>query len=143
MKDLTKYTEEELSALLFGRLYEVHLQTIVEMGSEKLDEMKEHFERIIEEATSGTDLFEKLDAYVLEVSSLHTLNNLDENGKFYLKILEFAYYLVDSHFSDVFTTEEVELIIDEFAATMEDISISNKELVNKIMSYLFEKKVKR
>ncbi len=139
MKDLTKYTKEELSALLFGRLYEVHLMTVVEMGSEKLDEMKEHFEKIIDEATSGTDLFERLDSYIEEVSALHTLDNLDDNGKFYLKILEFAHYIVDSHFSDIFIADEVESIIDEFATTMTGVNITDEELVDEIMSFLFEK----
>lgn len=132
-------TKEELTALLFGRLYEVHLMTVVEMGSEKLDEMKEHFERIIDESTTGTDLFERLDFYIEGVSALHTLNNLDDNGKFYLKILEYMNYIIDSNFCDVFTTDEVESIIDEFTATIEDISITDEELVDQIMSYLFEK----
>ena len=140
MKDLTKYTKEELSALLFGRLYEVHLMTVVEMGSDKLDEMKEHFEKIIDEATSGADLFEKLDFYIEGVSALHTLDNLDENGKFYLKILEFTHHIIDSHFSYVFTTEEeVESIIDEFAATITDINLTDEKLIDEIMSFLFEK----
>jgi len=113
--------------------------TVVELGSEKLDEMKEHFEKIIDEATSGTDLFERLDSYIEEVSALHTLDNLDENGKFYLKILEYMNYIIDSHFSDVFTADKVESIIDEFATTMTGVNITDEELVDEIMSFLFEK----
>lgn len=131
--------KEELSALLFGRLYEVHLMTVVEMGTEKLDEMKEDFEKFIEESTTGTELFEKLDTYIADISAIHTLDNLDENGKFYLKILKYMHYIIDYHFSDEFTTDEVESIIDEFAATIEDISIADEELVDEIMSFLSEK----
>lgn len=132
-------SKEELSALLFGRLYEVHLMTVVEMGTEKLDEMKEDFETIIDESTTGTDLFERLDFYIEGVSALHTLDNLDDKGKFYLKILEYTHYIIDYHFSDEFTTDEVETIIDEFATTIEDISIADEELVDEIMSFLSEK----
>lgn len=133
-------SKEELSALLFGRLYEVHLMTVVKMGTEKLDEMKEDLEKILEESTTGAELFEKLDAYVLEVSSLHTLQNLDDKGKFYLKILDFTHYIIDSRFNEVFTAEEeIELIIDEFAVSMTDMSLSDEELIDEIMSYLFEK----
>lgn len=140
MKDINKPTEEVLSAVLFGRLYQEHLATVVKMGTEKLDDsMKEDFEKIIDECTGIEDLIERLDAYIEGVSALHTLNNLDDNGKFYLKILEYMNYIIDSNFCDVFTTDEVESIIDEFTATIEDISITDEELVDQIMSYLFEK----
>ena len=132
-------TKDELSALLFGRLYEVHIKTIVEMGTEKLDEMEEDFKIIIEESTTGTELFEKLDFYIEGVVAMHTLNNLDENGKFCLKILEYMHFIVDTHFNDVFTEDKVESIIDEFVSTIEDVNLTDGELVDEIIYFLSEK----
>ena len=132
-------TKEELSALLFGRLYEVHIKIIVEMGTEKLDEMEEDFKIIVEESTTGTELFEKLDSYIEGVSSMHTLNNLDEKGKFYLKILEYMHFIIDTNFNDIFTPDKVESIIDEFASTIENINFTDGELVDEIIYFISEK----
>lgn len=150
VEDVSTLTKEELSEILFERLYSVHLETVAKMGSESLDDkVKEDFETIVDECTDEEGLVERLDSYIEEISSIHTLENLDDEGKFYLKVLEYIHYIIENRYSDIFTTEEeVNLIVDGFLEVLKDKKLSNtdsdddglnRELVDAIMSYLEEK----
>ena len=150
VEDVSTLTKEELSEILFERLYGVHLETVAKMGSESLDDkMKEDLETIIDECKDEEALIERLDSYIEEISSIHTLENLDDDGKLYLKALEYIHYIIENHYSDIFTTEEeIKLVVDGFSEILKDKKISNTdtdddglntELVDAIMSYLEEK----
>ena len=133
-------TKDELGEILLDRLYFEHMEALASISSEALNNMEDGFKTIIEESITEKGLIERVDKFVEFVVGHESYKNLDEEGLYKLKIIEYMGEIIEAHFSDVFDVEEeITPILNAFENFTIDSSLTDEELVDKIIDYLSEK----
>lgn len=140
MKNLNTPTNKELAEILLDRLHSVHMKALGSIGDEAMDNMLEGFKTIVEESVTEKGLIKRLDNFVEFVVGHESYKNLDEDGRYKLKIVEYMGEIIEAHFSDVFDVEEeISPILNVFKNITIDSGLTDEELVDKIVNYLSEK----
>lgn len=133
-------SKEKLGEILLDRLYFEHMEALASISREALDNMESGFKTIIDESITEKGLIKRVDEYVEFIVGREIHNNLNDNEKYGLKIVEYMGEIIEAYFSDVFNVdEEIDPILNAFENIIQSRALDDEELVKKIMNYLLEK----
>ena len=82
-------SKEELGEILLDRLYFEHMEALASISREALDNMESGFKTIIDESITEKGLIKRVDEYVEFIVGREIHNNLNDNEKYGLKIVEY------------------------------------------------------